>query len=261
MTANSLVLALSLVAAPASQPDVEEMIEHARRVQEADILAWSRHRFLRRVTREKLNPSGEILGREVLEFSVTPAESGFDEILLRIDGRLPTSREVEEHRRAARFSKHYARLRAREGDQESSRYSLAHFLRMSAYRYVGREIIEGVACHRIEFGPGTARSEDGLTSKFARSMSGTIWLSEHGLHIVRAEARSVRRISIIWGLGRVSALEVHMNAAAVPGDDYLPRRIVMRAGGHALGVRFIRRYTYEYSDFVDIGGATTRRGS
>jgi len=121
---------------------------------------------------------------------------------------------------------------------------------MSDYRYAGRETIDGLACHRIEFSPGQSSPNRGIARKFAESMSGTIWLTEEGLHLARASARTTKPILLAPGLARVSELQVHLVSAAVRGGSFLPRRITMRTGGHVVGVKFIRRYVYEYDEFA-----------
>src|SRR5439155_24440626 len=58
---------------PASEapPDLQQILAGAQRVQESDVAAWSGYRFSRRTEREDLDDSGEVDGREVLEFELT----------------------------------------------------------------------------------------------------------------------------------------------------------------------------------------------
>ena len=238
---------------PASEapPDLQQILAGAQRVQESDVAAWSGYRFSRRAEREDLDDSGEVDGREVLEFELTPSGDGFDEELVRLDGREPEPDERERHRRAASFTKHYHTLIEGAGGQEmESGYSLSLLLHMSSYRYAGRETRDGVDCYRLDFGPGETRAPgSGLAWKVASVMQGTLWITVAGYHLAWAEAETTRRVPIALSLAKVREVRVSMESGPVGDGVWLPRRIEMLTRARVLIKSIHRRNIYSYSDF------------
>src|SRR2546425_320911 len=239
--------------APASEapPDLQQILAGAQRVQESDVAAWSGYRFSRRTEREDLDDSGEVDGREVLEFELTPSGDGFDEELVRLDGREPEPDERERHRRAASFTKHYHTLIEGAGGQEmESGYSLSLLLHMSSYRYAGRETRDGVDCYRLDFGPGETRAPgSGLAWKVASVMQGTLWITVAGYHLAWAEAETTRRVPIALSLAKVREVRVSMESGPVGDGVWLPRRIEMLTPARVLVQSMHQRNLYTYSDF------------
>ena len=153
LRAISLLL-LSTVPEPASDPAIDLLIQKAQKVQQQDLRAWARFRFERRVTRERFDGEGEVKFRQLLEFIITPEDEGFDELLVRIDGEEPKASEVREHRKKARFTERYHQaLVGEEPGEGGEDFSLFRMLYLGEQRYSGRETIDGVPCHRIEFSP------------------------------------------------------------------------------------------------------------
>src|SRR5947208_4710343 len=111
--AQAIVL-LSLGALPrpsseaVAQPtDLQFIVSEAQKVQKADVEAWSRYRFGRRSEREDYDDSGQVVGRDDLEFVVTPDKDGFREELVRHNGAAAESSEKDQQRRSGSFNKHY----------------------------------------------------------------------------------------------------------------------------------------------------------
>jgi hypothetical protein len=237
--------------------DLEAILREARRVQFSDMAAWSRFRFHRQVDKHRLGADGEILKAESLEFQISPAEERFDERVVRVDGREPTPAEVREHRREARFSRHYetALSGIGRGDEESG-YTLARLLRLASYRYVGQERVGGHLCHRIDFAPSVSGRARGIEARLAEAMEGSLWITAEGYHLARAEARSVKPVSIALSFASVRALDLSMQAMPVGHDVWAPRRIEVRADARISWVPVRRRTIYSYSEFFPLGGET-----
>src|SRR5213594_2253403 len=71
----------------APQPtDLQFIVSEAQKVQKADVAAWSHYRFGRRSEREDFDDTGQVIGRDDLEFVVTPDADGFREELVRHNG-------------------------------------------------------------------------------------------------------------------------------------------------------------------------------
>src|SRR6266702_7814878 len=138
----------------ATQDDLRFVVSEAQRVQEADVAAWAAYRFGRRSEREDYDESGRVVGRDDLEFLVTPDKDGFREDLLRHNGLTPDPSESDRHRRAGSFGRHYRTLVAGAGgEQEEGGYSLGQLLHLASYRFAGRESLNGVDCYRLDFSP------------------------------------------------------------------------------------------------------------
>jgi len=237
--------------APPSAEEVRALVRAAQRVQRTDAAAWSGYRFRRAARAERLAEDGTLEQASVLEFEVTPAAGeGFDERLVAIDGRLPTAREVEEHRGAARFTRHYRTLSAGRDEQDmEGGYSLSTLLRLSAYRYVGLEDVDGVTAHRLDFEADPVAGGGSVAARITQAMSGSLWITADGLHLVRARAATGRPVSLFLGLSRVRSLEVGLEAAAVAPGVYLPRAVTIVTHARVLFTAVHRRQVFTYDDF------------
>ncbi|OLC55027.1 MAG: hypothetical protein AUH92_03050 [Acidobacteria bacterium 13_1_40CM_4_69_4] len=237
--------------APEPPPDLQEILAEAQTVQVADVAAWRRYRFSRRAEREELGDDGEVEEREAFEFVVTPDGDGFDEELVRQDGREPKSGEKEHQRRAASFTKHYRTLIQGAGGEEiEGGYSLSLLLHMSSYRYAGRETRNGVECYRLDFSPDDSRPKgSGLAWRVASVMQGSLWITVAGYHVAVAEAETTRRIPIALSLAKVREVRVSLESEPVGADVWLPRRIEMLTRARVLIKSIRRRNRYTYSEF------------
>ena len=237
-------------------PDLERILSEARQVQRSDVAAWRDYRFRRRAVREQMAETGEVLEREDLEFLVTPGAEGFDEILLKLDGKEARPDEVRRHRRIAKFTTHYdALLGGRGEDDVEDGYSLSQLLNLSAYRYAGREKRGGVACHRLDFSPDDARPKEGIAGRFAGAMEGSLWITVEGGHLAGARARTARPLSFALALTKVHALEVDLQSQPVGDGVWLPLRIEVITRARILVKQVRRRNLYAYSEFTRVGPA------
>jgi hypothetical protein len=237
-------------AAPGT-PELDALVAAAQDAQKRDTAAWRRYRFRRAVSIEKLDDGGQVVRHQDMEFKLTPAADGFDERLVRIDGRDPTSGEVEEQGRARSFTKHYRTLQAGEdGKDEESAFTLATLLHRSSYRYAGQEFVDGVACHRLDFSPGDPGRGDGIVGKVIEAMGGSLWLTVDGLHLYRARASSIRPVSIAIGLSKVNDVEIIFDAVQVEPGIALPRRVEMVTWARVVFVTLHRRQVFTYTDFT-----------
>jgi hypothetical protein len=243
-----LLLGLGALAARAEERDLERLLREARRVQEADLEAWRRFAFRRVVERERLDAGGRTKSRQVLEFEIRPLAEGFDEVLTRVDGQPPAAAAVREHREAARFTRHYREARGAGAEREEDNlFSLFDLLYLGSYADAGREMVAGVPCRRLDFVPSAEPPGEGRGAAIGAALAGSIWLTEDGLHLSRAEARAVRPVSFAIGLARLAELEVEMETFPVEAGVWLPSRIQVRSTLRVLGVPSRRRTTFRYS--------------
>lgn len=233
------------------------MLEEAKRVQIEDFGSWPQFRFRRQVHREVLDADGNTDDSELLDFQIVPIETGvgefhgFDEKLLQVDDRTPTPREIERYRERGSFAKHYRKLVAGTGqEREEAGYSLAHLLRMTNYRYLGVEVLDGISCHRLDFSPAPEGQEDGIAGLFAESMSGSIWLTVNGLHLYKARASTMKPISIALSLFKIHEFKVEMQSGPVNEQIWLPRRIQTEIRIRIIAKTIRRKTLYNYFDFV-----------
>jgi hypothetical protein len=229
--------------------DVTALLASAERVQLEDVAAWRNYRFQRSTLRDEADEDGRLKGTESLLFEVTPKGDGFDERLLRIDGRAPTSSEVDHFQAQAPFSGHY-HIMVDEGGDEKARFSVTDFFRMSSYRYAGREEVEGVLCHRLDFTPRARADPAGATGKISRAMEGSLWLTVGGLHLARARAHVVEPVSLAMSLVKIHALEVQLEAGGVGEGVWLPKEIDLNSRVRVFFSTRQRRNVIRYSDFT-----------
>jgi hypothetical protein len=257
-----MVLALLAPGAPAVPPDLDTMLERVREVQSADLAAWREFDFRRSVRRERLDDKGRVREREEWEFLVRPIQGGFDEELLRIDGRQPTRREVKHHRNKARFTKHYGKASegGDDGLDEGGGYPLMELLGRSVYHYEGREWVDGVACHRLSFDAETGAEGKGVERRLMGAMVGTLWVTEEGLHVLRARARSAHGVNLPLGAGEISLLEIQYDNGPVTPEVWLPERIEVHSVGRIIFSKFHKRNLYLYSGFTPVAGLVPAGG-
>lgn len=234
-------------------PDMQAMVHAARTAQRDDILAWARYRFHRQERVEELTDTGQVKSVRTFDFEIAPLDDGFDERLLLLDGLAPTEAEVEEHRKNGRFAKHYRTLLAgSEEDDPESGYSIGTLLRLSEYRYAGRETIDGAECHRLDFDPQANPPGSGLEAKIAEAMSGSLWLTVDGSHLVRARTTSTRPVSLTLGLFKVNSLEVAFDAQKVGAGAWLPRQLSIVSHARLVFLGQHRRRVFTYSDYAPL---------
>jgi hypothetical protein len=240
-------------------PDLQELVKEARHAQRADILAWAQYRFRRQERIEELTETGQVKSVRTFDFEITPLQDGFDERLLLLDGLAPSGSDIEAQRRSGRFEKHYRTLLggSEEEDPESG-YSISTLLRLSEYRDAGRETIDGVECHRLDFDPQEHPPGSGLEARIAEAMSGSVWLSVEGGHLVRARTTSTRPVVLSLGLFKVQALEVAFDAQRIGPGVWLPRQLSIVSHARLVFLGQHRRRAFTYSDFAPLARAGAR---
>jgi len=202
--------------------DIERMMDQARQVQMADLEFWSRLTFHRQVIRERLDGEGQVLEREELDFRIRPSPRGFDEELRLIDGQAPSRRKVREHRAAGRFTERYQTAVSGEDPRyDKGDFSLANLLRRADYLYLGREMIDGIPCHRLDFPAHPEVGGMGVEERMAAATEGSLWLAEGSLHMVRAETRTVRSVAALAGLVKVEGVVIRLETDAL-GNHRVP---------------------------------------
>ena len=239
-------------------PDLQAIVHEARKAQRDDILAWAEYRFRRQERVEELTDTGQVKSVKTFDFEITPIGDGFDERLLFLDGLAPSADDVEEHRRTGRFQKHYRTLiEGSEEEDPESGYSIGTLLRLSEYRYAGRETIDGAECHRLDFDPQEDPPGSGIEARIAEAMSGSVWLTVDGAHLVRARTTSTRPVTLTLGLFKVHSLEVAFDAQRVGDGVWLPRQLSIVSHARLVFLGQHRRRVFTYSDFAPLPGHRT----
>ena len=251
VVSTPLVLCLLLQSCPGrvhgEEIDLDTLIAAARPVLEADLATWAKFRFHRRVLRERLSRQGDVVRGHEYFFEVRPDGGGFDERLLEIDGRQPTRREVEDHRRAGRFHKHYlAAVDAELRNPFGVDLPLLPLLFDQEHHHVGQETASGIPCHRIAFEARQEPNGASAPERLKYATKGTLCLSVVGTHVVEAEAESVRRVAS-WPL-RLNRLSLRFESRPQEGT-WLPRLFLTRSDAKIGFHRQQKRNRYEYTDY------------
>lgn len=246
---SALVLAL-LLASPGSQSgqasEANSHLDRAKTVLEQDYKAWRAYAFQRHVRRQKLDEHGEETWSAEYVFEVTPEGSGFDENLIEIDGRKATPEEVGEHRKAARFEKHY-----KNGASLINPFGrdipLLPLLFDQNHQYVGRRVVRGELCNKTEFVDRNPPAKLPARARLAYVLKGEACFSVAGDHLVAAEMETAQPVSS--GVTKLKYLRIRIEAQSVGEDVWLPSSFEIRSDIR-LGMRKLRKNNlYEYSHY------------
>lgn len=228
-------------------PDAETVAKEVDRAWAADVTSWADYAFQRKVIRQTFDKKGKEKAHLELVFKVTPMGDGFDEELIEIEQRPPDKGEVKEHRKAARFEKHYRQA----GDLELNNpvgedLALMDLIQSQDHRFVGEDVVDGVPCYRTRF---DAREEpSGLTTRerLNYAVAGTACFSKKGFHLVVFEMKTVRAVKTT-AIG-FNSLQMTIEGHAV-GDAWLPKLVALRSDVVLLGGRMRKGNTYRYTNF------------
>jgi hypothetical protein len=242
--AASMLFAGAGFAAP---PDLQTLTECSDRAWEADIGGWANYAFDRHVTRRSLDKSGEESFHQELHFRVTPADQGFDEKLVEVDGRQPTPKEAREHREKARFTKHYAQAENLELDNPiGENLALVPIIQNQDYRLVGEERVNGIPCHRVVFDAATEPGRGGVREQLLHAVKGSACFSVEGCHLVTFEMETVRTLK--EGPIKLEFLKLSFKGQAVE-HGWILESIELQSDLALFGKRIRKYNSYRYSDF------------
>lgn len=211
-----------------------------------DTAALEGFSFRRRVVRRTLGRNGRPKSVQTLDSRVTPTGAGFDELLLAIDGREPSEREIEQHRNEATFSKHHRQLL--EGSVD---FGLVADLRLSvllqtySYEYVGEEEVHGVPCFRFDVEPFPAPDDATRTERIAAASRGSFWITQEGQHMARMEVQLASPLRMTGVTLR--RLDLAMDKQPHHGE-WLTTRSEVRSE-FRFGVKVRKHNTWTYWDF------------
>jgi hypothetical protein len=230
-----------------AEPDVETLLSEAQRVQEADHQAWHDYSFRRHVIRQDVDREGTPKLLQEMHFLVMPKGDGFDEALLEIDGRQPTDKEIEKHRKAGRFENHWRESATLELDNPVGEdLALGEMLREQDHRIVGEEEIDGIRCHRTEFSPRPEPEKATTNERLSHAMKGTACFSVDGLHLVEAEMVTTRPVK--KGPAALNKLRIKMEQRPV-GDVWLPTLVEMESDVKLPGKKLRKWNKYLYTKY------------
>ena len=247
----SLVLCLVFYPGPNSlgeeSRDPAVLVASARAVLRADLGTWAEYSFQRQVLRQRFDQQGAVTWSREYLFEVRPVDGGFDERLVRIDARQPTAQEVQEHRRAGRFEKHYRQaVAAKLNNPLGVDLPLLPLLFDQQHRYLGRETVRGVPCHRIAFSARPEPKGGSVDERLKRASQGALCISELGHHVVEAEVESVRPVGNL--ALRLEHLWLRFENQRVAGV-WLPDSFETRSEFKLGASRQQKRNRYRYSHY------------
>jgi len=212
--------------------------------------------FRRQVTRRSLDRNGNVKSEQVLVMRVSPSPNGFYELLVEIDGRAPTKREITKHQDAAVFSKHYRQLKAGRVDLSIvAELTLSLLLKTYDYTFEGEEELHGIRCYRFSVEPFDPPAGASATETIAAASEGEFWIAAEGSNLVRMRTHIVRPLKTMGvGLNNLS-----LNFDAVHwGDAWLASRMEVRSVYKMLGT-FRKHNIWTYSDFEEAGARVVTR--
>lgn len=257
MTARDLALRLCLlmsaaIPATAQSPDSKALLDASlENASDIDRPAWVRHAFKRHVTRQRLDEEGDVEWRQTMLFQVTPTAGGLAEELLEIDGRAPTTAEVDKHRKRGLFAKHYEQTAGVVLENPLGKdLPLLPLIYEQEHEYVGMDAVDGIPCHRIRFDARPEPSGEPIEVKLRYAMKGELCISLEGQRLMHVDIQTVREVKSVV---RIKAVRIHFEARP-QGDVWLPTFFEMKSDVKAIGMKFRTHNIYSYSDFRLPGG-------
>jgi hypothetical protein len=248
---RALLLAVATLVAGivgAELPDIQTIKQEADRAWHADVRLWADYAFKREVTRQSFDADGNTKSRQDMRFRVTPSGEGFDEVLIEIDGREPTSGEVAEQRRKAIFTKHYRQAEKLNLENPLGEdLALLPIIQAQEHRLVGEDAVNGVACYRTKFDAGREPPKGAsVLEKLKYAIKGSACFSTEGYHLVEFEMETVRSLK----KGAITMNYLHMTIEARPVDDgWFPKTVELRSDVVVLGKKLRKSNTWQYTDF------------
>ena len=251
-----LILVSVLSAGPASSGgsqdeldplDVGVLIERARSSLSRSLEDWGKRSFERRVLRERLDGNGRTTWSAGYVFRVMPSGKGFDEELIEIDGRPPTSSEIRKHRRAKRFARHYEDASsARLGNPLGADLPLAPLLFDQQHFVVGRETLGGVECVRLGFEARPAVRGFDAEVRLKRSLKGSLCITPNEGELIEGRVETERPVG--QGVYKVESMVLEYDSLAFE-ESRLPARFEVRSVIR-VGPRWLRKHNrYEYDAY------------
>lgn len=231
----------------AEPPDLAELERCAERAWSEDVERWRNYVFDREVVLTDLDRDGAVKSRKERLFRLTPRDRGFDERLITEDGRPPTDEQIREFRRKANFTKAYSGASRLEfSNPLGEDLVLKPVLQEQDYRFVGTEVLDGVACHRRVFDARPAPRRGSTHQQLAHAVRGSTCVTVDGCHVVFLELETIRPIQ--QSLTTIDYLRVTVRGQAVEGG-WVPASIEARFDFKVLGRHVRRISSYHYSRF------------
>jgi hypothetical protein len=249
---NRVLIALAVLTAlsglAGAQPlDVATLLVEARAMAEnEDFEAWGEHAFKRHVTRQQFDEEGDIEWKQEMVFQVTPSPTGFDEQLLEIDGREPTEKEFNKHRKAGRFENHYRDAESLILENPFGKdLPLLPLVLEQEHEYVGEDEFDGIPCSMVHFSP-RPEPDAPMPDKLRYAMQGDLCFSKADSRLIQVDVETTREVS----KSLVGVKELRIQFELRPqGDAWLPARFEMRSDVKALGSPLRRHNIYRYTDY------------
>lgn len=231
----------------AETPDMAKIKSETDRAWKADVAAWADYAFRRHVTRQTFDKKDKETFHLELLFELTPQTEGWDERLIAIDGAEPDEGEVKDHRKAARFSKHYAQAEELElNNPVGEDLALLPMIQDQEHRFVGEDVVDGVPCYRTQFDSRPEPSGLSPRERLKYAIEGEACFSKDGYHLVVFEMETVRPVK--KGSTGMNFLRMTIKGHAV-GDAWMPKLVELRSDVVVIGKRMRKGNIYRYSDF------------
>ena len=92
--------------------------------------------------------------------------------------------------------------------------------------------------------------------RIGEALQGSVWISERGLHVYRAEAQSVESVSVFPLFVSLRQLEIRFESEPLGEGVWLPHQITVRPTIQILWKVIRKRTVYTYSGFKPAGAET-----
>lgn len=217
-----LLVAASLSAqAPTPRSDQSRVLQDTRIALQSDRQTQNRYTYREKRTETRLGDDGEIIGRSVKVFDVSPTPAG--------------------------------------GDRRKENETIDDAFRLYNFQMIGRERIDGYDAIQFIFSPApgvTPRTSEG---KLLQKFSGRAWVAERDHQLLRVEAESIDDVAMGFGLlARLyKGSRVVFQRRQMSDGVWLPSEFRYSGGGRVLLLKKLRiEGMREYSDYQAVNVLT-----
>ena len=88
-----------------------------------------------------------------------------------------------------------------------------------------------------------------MAHRFLEVMSGSLWITVDGLHLLRATAHITRPVSMLPFVARISQMDMRLESSPAAKGIWLPSKLFVSSDVKVLWKEVHRRDAYTYSDF------------
>lgn len=261
----TLPVGLGRAAAPAVEPAplpeagtlIQLMVERASLVSSNQFKIGAF--YYRTNITEELSSHGDVREKTIKVFRIHPAPGDPDPVLIQIDGRKPTEKEIEkEKERLERRRKDADVDDAPDRSRQIEAYVTLEILSRFIFEVKARDIINGRPCWLVTFRPGDhEKSDRKVFDRVLNNIGGVIWIDAEDHELVQADIQLREKVKI-WGglIAHLEQLSLKILRTRLPEGFWRDQKVEALFRGRAL-VKGVHIRTFDISSPIETVGTNS----